>query len=52
MAIDLSVSVTGKHTVLCSPVRAKGNRSSSSAAAEPTRAAARQDISFTVPTAI
>lgn len=52
VAIDLSVSVTGKYTVLCLPEKARSNRSSSSAVEEPTRDAAEINIGFTVPTAI
>lgn len=52
VAIDLSMSVTGKYTALGLPVKARSNRSGSSAVAESTQTAARQNISFTVPTAI
>lgn len=52
VAIDLSVSVTGKYTVLCVPEKAGSNRSSSSTVEEPTRGAAEINIGFSVPTVI
>lgn len=52
MVIDLSVSVTGKYTLLCLPEKATSNRSSSSAVEEPTRGAAEINTGFTVPTVI
>lgn len=52
VAIDLSVSVTGKYTVLCMPEKAGSNRSSSSTVEEPTRGAAEINIGFSVPTVI